>query len=66
MDVAQSSVSMLPSKTEIKLRKLQPGSWSHLDFPRHQATSEEANPTIKKDTDVSLSSKIDAVDLSDL
>lgn len=70
VDVAQSSVSMLPTKTEIKLRKLEPGSWSNLDFPRVQETVEEAKqiptPKSSKDTESSLASKVDAVDLSDL
>ncbi|XP_025995378.1 cysteine and histidine-rich domain-containing protein [Solenopsis invicta] len=64
VDVEQSSVQMLPSKVEIKLKKAEPGSWSKLDVPR------EAKPrNLKRETNenvTNLNSQIEAVDLSDL
>ncbi|XP_075216842.1 cysteine and histidine rich domain containing protein isoform X2 [Lycorma delicatula] len=69
VDVAQSSVSMMPTKAEIKLRKLEPGSWSNLDFPQVQQADEKtksSTPHSSKDNETNLVSKVDAVDLSDL
>lgn len=62
MDVEQSSVNMLPTKVEIKLKKAEPGSWSKLDIPR------EVKPEISesKENVTTLNSQIEAVDLSDL
>ncbi|XP_011875846.1 PREDICTED: cysteine and histidine-rich domain-containing protein isoform X2 [Vollenhovia emeryi] len=34
VDVEQSSVHMLPTKVEIKLKKAEPGCWSKLEVPR--------------------------------
>lgn len=68
VDVSQSSVLMLPTKVEIKLRKAEVGSWSQLDFPRQQvSTLQETNKArVENDSISNLPSKIDAVDLSDL
>lgn len=62
MDVEQSSVNMLPTKVEIKLKKAEPGSWSKLDIPR------EVQPEISesKENVATLNTQIEAVDLSDL
>lgn len=53
---------MLPTKVEIKLKKAEPGSWSRLDIPRILDSQE--NESIQNEEQIS--SKIDAVDLSDL
>ncbi|KAM0727292.1 Cysteine and histidine-rich domain-containing protein morgana [Formica fusca] len=62
VDVKQSSVNMLPTKVEIKLKKAEPGSWSKLDIPR------EVKPEISesKENVATLNTQIEAVDLSDL
>ncbi|KAF7417587.1 hypothetical protein HZH68_000240 [Vespula germanica] len=62
IDVVQSSVTMLPTKVEIKLKKAEPGSWSCLDIPR--ILDNQENESIQNEEQIS--SKIDAVDLSDL
>ncbi|XP_014237634.1 cysteine and histidine-rich domain-containing protein [Trichogramma pretiosum] len=61
--VEQSSVTMLPTKTEIELRKAGPGSWSRLEIPKKNIEGEEIHNTDDKED---LSNKVDAVDLSDL
>lgn len=58
VDVTQSSVNMLPTKVEIKLRKAEVGSWAKLDFPRATEAEDENNG---EDT-----AHVEAVDLSDL
>ncbi|XP_012286332.1 cysteine and histidine-rich domain-containing protein [Orussus abietinus] len=63
VNVAESSVSMLPTKVEIKLKKAEPGSWSKLDFPRPSTVTADSNTT--KDDD-SISAKVEAVDLDDI
>jgi len=62
VDVKQSSVNMLPTKVEIKLKKAEIGSWSKLDIPR------EIKPEISesKENIATLNTQIEAVDLSDL
>lgn len=62
MDVKQSSVNMLPTKVEIKLKKAEIGSWSKLDIPK------EIKPEISesKENIATLNTQIEAVDLSDL
>ncbi|XP_067215137.1 cysteine and histidine-rich domain-containing protein morgana [Linepithema humile] len=62
VDVEQSSVSMLPTKVEIKLKKANLGSWSKLDIPRE--TNSETSES-REDAAI-LNTQIDAVDLSDL
>ncbi|XP_026668314.1 cysteine and histidine-rich domain-containing protein isoform X3 [Ceratina calcarata] len=62
VDVAQSSVSMLPTKVEIKLKKAEVGSWAKLDFPRENEGYEEEN----SQNDEENNTQVDAVDLSDL
>lgn len=62
VDVAESSVNMLPTKVEIKLKKAEIGSWAKLDFPRaSQARKEESTENSE-----GISAQIEAVDLSDL
>lgn len=62
VDVTQSSVSMLPTKLEIKLRKAEPGVWVELKTARALATNTEENTQ----NDESISAQVEAVDLSDL
>ncbi|XP_078037174.1 cysteine and histidine rich domain containing protein [Augochlora pura] len=62
VDVAQSSVSMLPTKIEIKLRKSECGSWPKLYFPRVDKT--EIEETVNNDE--TINAQVEAVDLSDL
>lgn len=62
VDIAQSSVSMLPTKVEIKLRKAEPGSWVKLYFPREYKT--EIDESVNNDE--TISAQVEAVDLSDL
>lgn len=62
IDVAQSSVEMLPTKLEIKLKKAEPGTWVRLDIPRVSNQEPEENAQNEQN----VSSRIDAIDLSDL
>ncbi|XP_034950511.1 cysteine and histidine-rich domain-containing protein [Chelonus insularis] len=64
IDVDKSSVNMLPTKVEIKLRKAELGSWSKLDFPG-EVTANTKNAQEKDDKDA-VADRIDAVDLNDL
>ncbi|XP_071635065.1 cysteine and histidine-rich domain-containing protein morgana [Temnothorax longispinosus] len=62
VNVEQSSVHMLPTKVEIKLKKADIGSWSKLDVPRDAEPKDlESNKNL-----ANLNSQIEAVDLSDL
>lgn len=62
VDVEQSSVNMLPTKVEIKLKKAEPGSWSKLDIPREMNLK-----TIESQENVmNLNTQVEAVDLNDL
>lgn len=62
VNVEESSVSMLPTKVEVKLKKAEVGSWSTLDFPR--PADESSQPDTQNED--CIASKVDAVDLSDL
>ncbi|KAF3428258.1 hypothetical protein E2986_02113 [Frieseomelitta varia] len=62
VDITQSSVNMLPTKVEIKLKKAEPGSWAKLDFAR--ITEEETEENGQNDENISA--QVEAVDLSDL
>ncbi|KZC15182.1 PREDICTED: cysteine and histidine-rich domain-containing protein [Dufourea novaeangliae] len=62
VDIAQSSVAMLPTKVEIKLKKAEPGSWAKLCFPREDKTETEENSR----NDEIITAQVDAVDLNDL
>ncbi|XP_024938126.1 cysteine and histidine-rich domain-containing protein isoform X2 [Cephus cinctus] len=64
VDVNQSSVNMLPTKVEIKLKKAEPGSWAKLDFPRGMDYSSE--PDTSQNIEETISTQVDAVDLADL
>lgn len=58
----KSSVNMLPTKVEIKLRKAEPGLWSKLDISREvKLKTTESVENIKN-----LNTQVEAVDLSDL
>ncbi|XP_014212927.1 cysteine and histidine-rich domain-containing protein [Copidosoma floridanum] len=61
VDVTASSVNMLPTKTEIKLKKSEPGSWSKLDIQR-----ENLHQTEQIRSEDKITSQVNAVDLSDL
>ncbi|KMQ91994.1 cysteine and histidine-rich domain-containing protein 1 [Lasius niger] len=61
VDIKQSSVSMLPTKVEIKLKKAELGSWSKLDIPREVPEISESKENV-----ATLNTQIEAVDLSDL
>ncbi|KAJ8869280.1 hypothetical protein PR048_030852 [Dryococelus australis] len=63
VDVVGSTLSMLPTKVEVILRKAELGSWSKLDFPRLvAATQHPATPAPTPQVSV----QDDLVDLSDL
>ncbi|XP_054258498.1 cysteine and histidine-rich domain-containing protein morgana-like [Macrosteles quadrilineatus] len=63
--VEGSSVQMLPTKVEVKLKKTSGASWSTLDIPR--AVPKPATPPeVEEKPDVTLEEQVDAVDLSDL
>ncbi|XP_032681782.1 cysteine and histidine-rich domain-containing protein [Odontomachus brunneus] len=61
VDVNNSSVNMLPTKVEIKLRKAEPGSWSKLDIPRKELEASESKENV-----TNLNAQVEAVDLNDL
>lgn len=67
VNVEESTVNMLPTKVEIKLKKLEPGSWAKLETA-HPSVRTEKNvapqPEIEKEE--GITAQIDAVDLSDL
>ena len=60
VDIEQSTVSMLPTKVEIKLRKKEPGSWAKLEIPRQNSSKLEESESND------ITAHVDAVDLSDL
>lgn len=62
VDVAQSTVNMLPTKIEIQLKKAEPGFWTCLEIRRVSNEQPEENAQAEEN----ISSQIDAVDLSDL
>ncbi|XP_074113574.1 cysteine and histidine rich domain containing protein [Cotesia typhae] len=61
VDVENSSMQMLPTKVEIKLKKAEPSSWLKLDIPK-----EAAPQPAPKEEDNSITERVDAVDLNDL
>ncbi|XP_008558583.1 cysteine and histidine-rich domain-containing protein morgana [Microplitis demolitor] len=63
VDVDNSSVQMLPTKVEIKLKKAEPSSWSKLEIPREVSEPEKTANNEEKD---SIAERVDAVDLNDL
>ncbi|KAL3280197.1 hypothetical protein HHI36_017697 [Cryptolaemus montrouzieri] len=65
VDVEKSKVTMYGTKVEISLKKAEPGSWSRLDIPR-SIVEPEKEAKEKQNTDQEISSKVEAVDLSDL
>lgn len=63
IDVESTTVQMLPTKVEIKMKKAEPGSWAKLDFPR--TCDAQENIENNEDND-SIVDRVDAVDLDDL
>ncbi|XP_014276642.1 cysteine and histidine-rich domain-containing protein morgana [Halyomorpha halys] len=63
VDVENSSVSMTPSKIEIKLRKQGPGTWTKLDIPRSDLIDQKPNPLSQEEED-SLENRVESVDLN--
>lgn len=63
VDIEKSSVSMLPTKVEIKLKKAEPGSWAQLSFPRSSDNKTESREDESKEE---ITERVEAVDLSDL
>ncbi|XP_076629491.1 cysteine and histidine rich domain containing protein [Colletes latitarsis] len=63
VDVNQSSVNMLPTKIEIKLKKAEPGSWAKLYLSRESKAETRENNTQNEEN---ISAQVEAVDLSDL
>lgn len=53
---------MIPTKTEISLKKKEPGSWSTLEIQRKNVSDKK----VEQSSEENLTSQIDAVDLSDL
>ncbi|XP_049804118.1 cysteine and histidine-rich domain-containing protein morgana [Schistocerca nitens] len=73
VNVSRSSVSMMPTKCEIKLYKGGPGSWSKLHFPLPEDVEDDGSDTevkMKQNTstvdNVNVEGDEDLVDLSDL
>lgn len=67
--VASSSVSMMPSKCEVKLRKQGASSWSKLQVKTLEVATEETSETAREElsgSDVDEDSGTGEVDLSDL
>lgn len=62
IDIDASSVSMVPTKTEIKLKKKELGSWSTLEIPRKVVVDKKEEPDLEEN----ISAQVDAVDLSDI
>jgi len=60
-DVEGSSCSMLGTKTEIKLKKAESGSWPRLDVPREMKQQEKQAEVTKESEE-----QVDALDLDDL
>ncbi|CAB3223404.1 unnamed protein product [Arctia plantaginis] len=59
VNIERSSVSMLSTKIEVKLKKAEPGAWSKLDFPRTEPKKEVA-----KQQEIPTPSEDDYEDLS--
>lgn len=58
----ESTVQMLPTKVEIKLRKSNGATWSNLDIPRPK----QSHTVELEKEEITLEDQVDAVDLSDL
>merc|ERR1712072_1600959 len=63
VDVAQSSVTVAPTKVEIKLKKANIKSWSKLGTVKE---TEDSKIDEQEDTTEKITRKVDVVDLSDL
>lgn len=64
VDIENSSVTMLPTKVEIKMKKAEIGTWSNLDFPRSKTEKDDVKSNDEINNDIN--DRVDAVDLSDL
>ncbi|XP_012263523.2 cysteine and histidine-rich domain-containing protein morgana [Athalia rosae] len=65
--VEESSVNMLPTKVEIKLKKAEPGSWAKLETAHPSVRVEKTvAPQTDLDREESITTQVDAVDLSDI
>lgn len=67
--VEESSVSMLPTKVEIKMKKAEPGSWAKLETAHPTVSTQQIiRPQQPEETnkEESITAQVDAVDLSDL
>ncbi|XP_015522605.1 cysteine and histidine-rich domain-containing protein morgana [Neodiprion virginianus] len=67
VNVEESSVNMLPTKVEIKLKKAEPGTWAKLETANPTKTI-ETPPVLQSESEKeeSITAQVDAVDLSDL
>ena len=65
IDPAASSVQLMGTKVEIKLKKAEALSWNVLSVPRSEPTPSTNSTADKTDTDTVIE-RVDAVDLSDL
>lgn len=64
INVEKSSVAMLQTKVEVKLKKAEPGSWAKLDFPRVVQQEEKKVEVVKPVREPSLDDE--PVDLADI
>jgi len=65
VDVAQSAVTMAPTKIEVKLRKAEVKSWGKLGVVKPQEET-LTNGKPEEDATENITQKVDVVDLSDL
>lgn len=62
MNVGASQATMFGTKVEIKLKKAEPGSWTHLEVPKMIAKHTTKQDALTEE----IIPQVDAVDLSDL
>ena len=65
IDPAASSVQLMGSKVEVKLKKAEAMSWNVLSVPRAEAVT-STDPSVTKADTEAVTQRVDAVDLSDL
>lgn len=65
-NVPESSVSMLGTKVEVKLKKAEVGAWKTLDIPRTATTVSTPSSNEPGCSTVSCETRVDALDLNDL
>lgn len=66
INVEGSTVQMLPTKVEIKMKKTNGALWSNLEIPRPKPQPTEVKEKTPEPAEASLEDQVDAVDLSDL